>query len=250
MAMKFFLVLAGAAAFAQQPSASHDNYYSLRSELQVGERFATQLQAGVTAGPEPRLDRIGNLLAAHSPQFRYRFFVFDGGKPSPDTAPAAAFPADWRRLELDEAIAVAGGAIFVPRRLLSRDDVQLTAILAHAIGHIALRHPTVGLTRGELDQVEVQAASRSMPDEAPQRVRAVALNRFTFDRACEMAADAYAAKLLHDAGQDPATLLAYLRTLPAPPKSELSVYPPVEERIEAAQSVTGSLGSRRAESVR
>jgi len=251
MAMKFFLVLAGAAAaLAQQPSASHDNYYSLRSELQVGERFATQLQANVTAGPEPRLDRIGNLLAAHSPQFRYRFFVFDGGKPSPDMAPAASFPADWRRLELDEAIAVAGGAIFVPRRLLSRDDAQLTAILAHAMGHIALRHPTVGLTRGELAQVEVQAASRSIPDEAPQRVRAVALNRFAFDRACETAADAYAAKLLHDAGQDPATLLAYLRTLPAPQNKELSVYPAPAERIEAVQTARGGLGPRPTESGR
>src|SRR5205085_2407873 len=137
---------------------------------------------------------------AQSPQFHYRFFVFDGGQPSQDTAPAAAFPADWRRLELDEPIAVASGTILVPRRLLSRDDSQLAAILAHAIGHIALRHPTVGLTRGELAQVEVQEASRAMPDEAPQRVRAVALNRFAFDRACETAADAYAAKLLQDAG--------------------------------------------------
>ena len=195
------------------------------------------MQANVTAAPEPRLDQIGNRLAAHSPQFRYRFFVFDGGQPSQDTAPAAAFPADWRRLELDEAIAVAGGMIFVPRRLLSRDDAQLTAILAHAMGHIALRHPTVGMTRGELAQVEVQAASRSMPDEAPQRVRAVALNRFAFDRACETAADAYAAKLLHDAGLDPATLLAYLRTLPAPRNKDLSVYPAPAERIEAAQKV-------------
>jgi len=85
--------------------AQHDNYYSLKNEAQVGDRFATQLQANVTAVPEPRLDQIGSRLAAHAPQFRYRFFVFDGGKPSLDTAPAAAFPADWRRLELDEAIA-------------------------------------------------------------------------------------------------------------------------------------------------
>jgi Zn-dependent protease with chaperone function len=238
IAMKFLLLVAGAAlTFAQQ----HDNYYSLKNEAQVGERFATQLQANVTAGTEPRLDQIGNHLAAHSPQFRFRFFVFDGGHPSPDTAPAAAFPADWRRLELDEPIAVASGIIFVPRRLLSRDQAQLTAILAHAIGHIALRHPTIGMTRGELAQVEVQVASRSMPDEAPQRVRAVALNRFTFDRACEIAADAYAAKLLHDAGLDPAALLAYLRTLPAPQDLELSVYPPPAQRIEAAQTAIAGL---------
>src|SRR3954453_12998875 len=155
-------------------------------------------------------------LATQSPQFKYSLLVFDGGKPSQDTPPNAAFPADWRRLELDEAIAVAGGTIFVPRRLLSRGNTDLTAILAHAFGHIVLRHPTVGMTWGYLAQVEVQAASRSMPDEAPGRVRSVALNRFAFDRDCEIAADVYAARLLHDAGFDPATLVRYLRTLPAP----------------------------------
>jgi Zn-dependent protease with chaperone function len=238
----FFLLAAAAVATAQQPSARHDNYYSSSREAQVGERFATQLQTNVTASPDPRLDSIANRLAARAPQFRYRFFAFGGGQPSDDTAPAAAFPADWRRLDLDEAIAVAGGTIFVPRRLLSRDDAELTAILAHAMGHIVLRHPTVGMTRGELAQVEVQAASRSMPDEAPQRVRAVAQNRFAFDRACETAADVYAARLLHDSAFDPATLLTYLRTLRAPRNSDVSVYPPPAERIEAVQKVIVELG--------
>ena len=241
--MKLFLLVAAAnVLFPQQPTPAHDNYYSLNREVQVGERFAAQLQANVSAAPEPRLDGIGDRLAAHSPQFRYRFFVFDGGQPSPDTAPAAAFPADWRRLQLDEAIAVAGGMIFLPRRLLSRDDAQLTAILAHAIGHIALRHPTVGMTRGELAQVEVQVASRSIPDEASQRVRDVARKRFAFDRACETAADEYAAKLLHHAGLAPETLLAYLRTLPAPQDKESSVYPMPAERIEAVLKVIAALG--------
>lgn len=243
--MRLLLLLAGAtAAFAQQPGTHHDNYYSLRSEAQLGERFATQLQANVKAAADPRVEQIGSRLAAHSPQFHYRFFVFDGGQPSPDTAPAAAFPADWRRLELDEPIAVAAGTILVPRRLLSRDDSQLAAILAHAIGHIALRHPTVGLTRGELAQVEVQEASRAMPDEAPQRVRAVALNRFAFDRGCETAADAYAAKLLQDAGMDPAALVAYLRTLAPAENNELSVYPAPAERIEAVQRAIAGLRGR------
>src|SRR5262252_7107830 len=112
--MRLFSLLAAAiAACAQQPSATHDNYYSPARDAQVGERFITQLQSsGVTATPEARLDAIGNRLAAHSPQFKYRFLVSDGGKPSQDTAPNAAFPADWRRLDLDEAIAIAGGAIF------------------------------------------------------------------------------------------------------------------------------------------
>lgn len=241
MAMRFFLLFTAAVGFAQSPAGLHDNYYSVNRDSQVGERLATQLQANIAAVPEPRLDRIGGPLASLSPQFKYRFFVFDGGQPSTDTAPAAAFPADWRRLDLDEAIAVAGGMIFVPRRLLSRDDAQLTVILAHAIGHIALRHPTVGMTRGELAQVEVQAASRAIPEEAAQRVRAVALDRFAFDRDCESAADGYSVRLLQQAGLDPATVLAYLRALPPAQNAELSVYPPPAERLEAAQKVIGGL---------
>jgi len=241
--MKRFLLLAAAAvAFAQQPNTQDANYYSVGDDARVGQRFVTQLQANVTATTEPRLDQIGNRLSAHSPQFPYRFFVFDGGQPSQDTAPTAAFPADWRRLQLDEAIAVAGGMIFVPLPLLSRDDVQLAAILAHAMGHIALRHPTVGMTRGELAQVEVQVASRAMPDEATQRVYAVAVRRFAFDRACETAADSYAVKLLQDAGLDPAALLTYLRTLPGPQGKDWSVYPAPAERIEAAQKAIAGLG--------
>jgi Zn-dependent protease with chaperone function len=213
--MKLFLLLAAVTlAYTQQPSGEHDNYYSLSRETQVRERFIKQLQAGgVTTTAEPRLDTIGNRLATHTRQFKYRFLVFDGGKPSQDTVPNAAFPADWRRLELDEAIAVAGGTIYVPRRLLSNDDAQLTVILAHGIGHVALRHPTRGMTLGELAQVEVQAASRSVPEEAPQNVKAVALKRFAFDPTCEIEADGYAVKLLKDNDADPATMVAYLRTL-------------------------------------
>ena len=159
-----------------------------------------------------------------------------------DTAPSAAFPADWRRIQIDEAIAIAGGTIFVPRALLSRDDSQLAAILAHAIGHIALRHPTVGMTRGELDQVENQAASRAMPDEATMRLKAITVNRFAFDRSCEIAADAYAVKLLRDSSLDPAVLLTYLRTLPVPQNKDMSVYPLPAERVEAAQKAIAGLG--------
>jgi Zn-dependent protease with chaperone function len=242
IATTFFLALAFASqSFAQPPDLRLNNYYSLEMEAEVGERFVTQLQAKITAAPEARLDHIASRLAPHSPEFRYRFFVFDGGQPAQDTAPSAAFPADWRRLELDETIAVAGGVIFVPRRLLARDDAQLTAILAHAMGHIALRHPTIGMTRGELAQVEVQMASRTMPDEAPERVRAVALKRFAFDRACETAADEYAVKLLHDAGLEPGTLLDYLRTLPASQNKEFAVYPAPAERVEAAQAALAGL---------
>jgi hypothetical protein len=73
---RFLLLAAAAVAFAQQPNTP-DNYYAPEDDARVGQRLATQLQTNVTAATEPRLDQIGNRLAAHSPQFRYRFFVFD-----------------------------------------------------------------------------------------------------------------------------------------------------------------------------
>src|SRR5690349_3857859 len=110
----FFFFASGVLALAQDRAGSHDNYYSLTREAQVGERFVNQLKATVTTAADPRLNQVGARLAVHSPGFSYRFLVFDGGQPSADTAPSAAFPADWRRLDLDEAIAVAGGTILLP----------------------------------------------------------------------------------------------------------------------------------------
>jgi predicted Zn-dependent protease len=73
-------------------------------------------------------------------------------------------------------------------------------------------------------------------------VKAVALKRFAFDRACETEADGYAVKLLTDSGVDPASLLAYLRTLPPQQNKEMSVYPAPAERIESAQRAIAALG--------
>ena len=81
-----------------------------------------------------------------------------------------------------------------------------------------------------------------MPEEAPQKVKAVALKRFAFDRACEIEADGSAVKLLKDSGADPATLVAYLRTLPPQQNKEMSVYPAPAERIESAQKAIAALG--------
>jgi len=110
------------------------------------------------------------------------------------------------------------------------------------MGHVALRHPTRGMTLGELAQVEVQAASRTVPEEAPQKVKAVALKRFAFDRNCEIEADGYAVRVLKESGADPAALVAYLRTLPSPQDKEMSVYPDPAQRIESVQKVIATLG--------
>ena len=122
------------------------------------------------------------------------WFSTAGSRPR-TTAPNAAFPADWRRLDLDEAIAVAGGTIYVPRRLLTRDDAQLMPS-SWRMPWDTLRfviHP--GMTLGELAQGRSAGCqpNRSRRGSA-ERVKAVALKRFAFDRACEIEADGYSGK--------------------------------------------------------
>jgi predicted Zn-dependent protease len=56
-----------------------------------------------------------------------------------------------------------------------------------------------------------------------------------FRRRYERAADLHAIQLLKNAGFDPAGLIDYLRTLPAPEHSMLSPYPLPEHRIAAAE---------------
>ncbi len=133
----------------------------------------------------------------------------------------------------------AGGTIFVPRALMSRTDAELAAILAHAIGHIALRHPTRMMTRGTLGHIGRQAAV--VPANGAQQQPAITLGLFTRYRSFEREADFYAVQLLHKAGFDPADLVQYLETLPPLAASVKSVYPPLQERIEAAQKAIADL---------
>jgi Zn-dependent protease with chaperone function len=227
--------------FGQQADPRLENYYSLPMESELGDKFVKQLQANITSAPDPRLDKIVQRLSTLSSQYQFRIFVFDGGTPSPDEAPAAAFPANWRQLNIGEAIAAAGGSIFVPRVLLTQSDEQLAAIVAHAMAHIELRHATIGLTRGEQAQVEVQAASRAPAEEASALVQAITDKRLAFDRACELAADEYAVKILRAAAIDPAPLVKYVQSLPPATRQESSVYPSPSERIHAVQAAIANL---------
>jgi predicted Zn-dependent protease len=240
--MKAALLLPAVAAIAmaQQPADKGVNFYSLEREIALGDAFADQFRQTVTATTDPRLDRIGARLTVQTTRFQYRFFVFDGGVSSTDLSASAASPADWRRLRIDEAIAVAGGTIFVPRHLLARDDAQLAAILAHAIGHVELRNATRAMTHQELIVIGMQTAQLATwaPVGANTQIELATLK---LHRNFELAADLFAVPLLHKAGFDPAGLVAWLRGLPPPARIAFSPYPAPEHRAAAAEKAIAEL---------
>jgi Zn-dependent protease with chaperone function len=209
------------------------NFYSLSQERDLGQRFAKGLVNALQAHLDPRLEVAGTSLLAHlRDTHEFSFFAFDVSRPNePLPEEVFAFPADWRTLRREEAIALPGGGIFVSRSLMERASAmdELAAILAHAIGHVVLRHPTQMATRIAL------LDNGPMPNMAPTPVAGL----MEFAQAWEIAADRYAARLLKDAGFDPHALERYIQSLPEPaptPRNLIfSPHPPREERIDAIE---------------
>lgn len=222
--MKAFL-LAGFAGLlaAQSPPGAGVNFYSHEREAALGSEFAAAFQRAIPTSTDARVDRIGARIAAHTTQARCAFHTFEAGV---DALPAA----DWRRLDLDEAIAVPGCTVFLPRRLLARDDGQLAAILAHALAHVELRHATRLMTRRELATIAARGAMPQGVNPIPIEVSTAAVNR-SFERE----ADFHAVQLLQRAGFDPLALVEYLRTLPMPEQAVLSAYPKPADRIKTVE---------------
>jgi len=227
------LLLTAAAAASAQGSASQGvNFYSVAQERDLGQRFAKDLVNALQAHLDPRIEVVGTSLLAHVRDgHEFSFFAFDTRANEPLAAEIFAFPADWRTLRLEEAIALPGGGIFVPRILMERAPAydELAAIVAHAIGHVVLRHPT---------QMATQIAlldNGPMPNIAPNPVSGL----MEFAQAWEFAADRYAARLLKDTGFDPRALERYIQSLPEPDaggrRPVFSAHPPPRPRIDAIE---------------
>ena len=246
------LLLLFAALFAQQPIAEGVNLYSLEKEVELGRLSASELEQALAATSDPELTRIGERLATAADSaypYSYRLFSFDDAK-KPEALPAGilAFPGDWRSGQIHEAIAVAGGGIFVGAsvRALAGDEAGLAAILAHAVGHISLRHATRQASRGAIINwiqlpltMSDSAASQQMRRQAPETFQ---VSMMVFARGYEMAADVYAVGLLSRAGYDPGALLRWLeklRLFDSP--AGFGLYPPVAQRIQVVKEAIDKL---------
>jgi hypothetical protein len=225
------IILAGFAGVlaAQQPPGGAVNFYSFEKEAALGAEFTAGFQRAIPTSPDTSVDSIGARIAVNTTQSRCAFYSYQGNGVGVDGLPPAALPGDWQRLDIEEAIAVPGCTVFLPRRLLTRDDSQLAAILAHALAHIELRHATRLMTRRELAKIAVRGAAR--PDVPPFPVD---LSTAQLYRSFEREADFHAVQLLRRAGFDPVALVNFLRTLPGQEPSVMSVYPTPASRIQSA----------------
>jgi beta-barrel assembly-enhancing protease len=211
------LLLALSAATGQTPNGV--NFYSVEKEIELGKNLAAEVQTKQQAQPDARLQAIGDKLAAQTDgTFQYHFFVY----PQVSTA--------------YEPIALPGGPVFVPQRMIPADDAETAAILAHAIAHIALRHYTREITRRDLAEIGGKASMTVGGTNAVSLAQKNYVMQLTVN--FELDADRLAVKLMIGAGYDPQALVRWLQSFPVPKMNlALGDYPSPgsRDRIAAVQ---------------
>jgi predicted Zn-dependent protease len=209
---------------------------SVSEEQRLGQQMSAQMRRELVFLPDRvvqgYVSRMGEeLVAAAGPQpFRYRFFVVEDDEINAFAAPA--------------------GYVYVHTRtiLAARNASELAGVIAHEVGHVALRHIANNYNRRRNTGIGYQAAvlaaaalgggaAASMAQLGGGLAATAYLN--SFSREDELAADAFAVEVMPRAGYDPQGLVRFFETLreqdSAAPPDFLSSHPATEARIVSAQ---------------
>lgn len=199
--------LARALGAALLPAALLAGCVSEATEQQVGDQVAAQVNARLPLVRDPALlvyvNRIGRLIARNSdrPEVPYRFYIINS--------------------QAVNAFALPGGHIYVNRGLIERTDnvSELSAVLAHEIGHVAARHGARTLERqlrtGSLSSILYRTILGGEPEILDQTALRMggALWTASHSRKAELEADELAVEYLIDSGVDPRGIVTFLNGL-------------------------------------
>jgi predicted Zn-dependent protease len=210
------------------------DFYSVEKERALGQQYASEIRRRseplADASVQGYVDRIGGELVARltDTRWEYAFEVISGG--------------DWT-----EPFSLPGGYVFIPARsfITARDESEFAGMLAHAIGHVELRHGTRTVTRGQLVNsasiplvfmggwIGLHAYAQNMQILVP-------VSFLEIQRTYELEADRFGLELSGRAGYDPSAFLRYVdRT--HPPDSKTSPLPARDLRLARIQQIVAAL---------
>jgi predicted Zn-dependent protease len=211
------------------------NWFSRDKEIALGQQLALEIRKKTT--PLDNLvvgdyvKRVGaNLAAQMAGGWTYQFELIQD-----DLGGATYEPA-----------ALPGGIIFVSQYTIAaaQNEAEFAGMLAHAMAHVAARHKTRELTRGELMQIGTLAAANANPNSPTPT--AAPIGMLAFQRANEREADHLAVQAMAAAGYDPAGLASYVQRLqPAPDRGRVfETLPDRDQRVAAINAEIGKLPQR------
>ena len=223
------------------------NWYSLEKEIRMGKEYAQQVEASVKLVQDPvvneYVNRIGQNLVRNSD---------------------ARVPFTIKVIDSDEinAFALPGGFFYVNSGLIlaADEEAELAGVMAHEIAHVAARHATRQMTRGQLANFATiplifvgggigyaisGAASLGLP-----------LTFMTFSRGFEAEADYLGLEYMYKTGYDPQAFIAFFEKIQAKEKKKpgtlakaFSTHPQTPDRIQKSQEEINNILPARPEYV-
>lgn len=212
---------------------------SLEKEQQLGAEYARELRQQLDFVREEvvvsYVEQIGrDLVKAAGPQpFQYHFYVVED-----PTLNAFAVPAGYIYVNTGTILAAANAS-------------ELAGVMAHEVGHAALRHLANNYNKqqgaGVLYKLGALGAAIFLPGAGAAAAQlggqlAVIGVLNSFSRDDEAAADNFAVEVMPKAGWNPQGLVTFFQTLKdetaanGRPPEFLSSHPTTESRIEATQA--------------
>ena len=183
------------------------------------------------------IDALGKRLVAHAPgeRYPYQFKIVN------DTA--------------INAFALPGGFVYINRGALDAADneAQIAGVMAHEIGHVALRHGTHQASTAYVAQAPLAILGGVLGSNSVGGVLAQLGVSFAtsslllrYSRDAESQADLMGIQILHDSGYDPRAMVEFFEKIQAQSKGRalqfFSDHPNPENRISNVQREIQKLG--------
>jgi len=209
------------------------NWYSLEKEIAMGKEYAAQIESTVKLVPDPvvneYVNRIGQQLVRNSD---------------------AQVPFTIKVVDSDEinAFALPGGFFYVNSGLIlaADNESELAGVMAHEIAHVAARHATRQMTRGQIANLATIPLI-FVGGGIGYAVRAAAgvglpMTFLTFSRGFEAEADYLGLEYMYKAGYDPQSFISFFEKVQATEKKKpgslakaFATHPQTPDRIEHSQ---------------
>ena len=223
------------------------NWYSLETEIKMGKQYAMQVEQSVKLVQDPvvneYVNRIGQNLVRNSD---------------------AQVPFTIKVIDSDEvnAFALPGGFFYVNSGLIlaADEEAELAGVMAHEIAHVAARHMTRQMTRGNWAQLGTiplifiggglgygiyEAAGLGLP-----------LTFMKFQRNFEAEADYLGLQYMYKTGYDPQAFISFFEKIQAKEKKKpgtlakaFASHPQTPDRIEKSQQEIQTILPARAQYV-
>lgn len=219
------------------------NLFSPQQDVEIGRQVSADAERQLPMLNDARVDRylnnLGRRLAAKAPGEQYPY----GFKAVNDSA--------------INAFALPGGLLYINRGTIEAADNegQLAGVLAHEIGHVALRHGTNQASKAYAAQVPLAilggalGSNQSIGAVLAQVGAGFAVNSvlLKYSRDAERQADVLATQILYDNGYDPRAMAQFFEKIQAEsrggrPPDFFSSHPSPENRAERLNTEVQNLG--------